>query len=37
VLIRSDYRHRFGSFSGSLGDVELARGLGVVEEHDARW
>lgn len=37
LLIRSDYRHQFGSFSGVLGDVELASGLGVMEEHDARW
>ena len=37
LLIRSDYRHRFGSFSGSLGGVELASGLGVMEEHDALW
>jgi Protein of unknown function (DUF2804) len=37
LLIRSRYRHRFGSFSGSLGGVELARGLGVMEEHDAVW
>lgn len=37
LLIRSDYRHRFGSFSGALGGVALARGLGVMEEHDARW
>jgi len=37
LLIRSDYRHRFGSFSGSLGGAELARGLGVMEEHDAHW
>lgn len=37
LLIRSRYRHRFGSFSGSLGGVELAAGLGVMEEHDARW
>ncbi|MFL5872626.1 MAG: DUF2804 domain-containing protein [Solirubrobacterales bacterium] len=37
LLIRSDYRHRFGSFSGSLGGAELARGLGVMEEHDALW
>jgi hypothetical protein len=37
VLVRSRYRHRFGSFSGSLGDVELAQGLGVMEEHDAVW
>lgn len=37
LLIRSRYRHRFGSFSGSLGGVELAEGLGVMEEHDAVW
>jgi uncharacterized protein DUF2804 len=37
LLIRSRYRHRFGSFSGSLGGLELAEGLGVMEEHDARW
>ncbi|HEY5941964.1 MAG TPA: DUF2804 family protein [Solirubrobacterales bacterium] len=37
LLIRSDYRHQFGSFSGSLGGVELGEGLGVMEEHDARW
>jgi len=37
LLIRSRYRHRFGSFAGSLGGVELATGLGVMEEHDARW
>lgn len=37
LLIRSRYRHRFGSFSGSLGGLTLARGLGVMEEHDALW
>ncbi|HET8955616.1 MAG TPA: DUF2804 family protein [Solirubrobacterales bacterium] len=37
LLIRSRYRHRFGSFAGRLGGVELASGLGVMEEHDARW
>jgi hypothetical protein len=37
LLIRSRYRHRFGSFSGAVGGVELAQGLGVMEEHDARW
>lgn len=37
LLIRSDYRHRFGSFSGSLDGLALASGLGVMEEHDARW
>ncbi len=37
LLIKSRYRHRFGGFSGSLGGVELATGLGVMEEHDALW
>jgi uncharacterized protein DUF2804 len=37
LLVRSRYRHRFGSFSGSLGGLELARGAGVMEEHDALW
>lgn len=37
LLIRSRYRHRFGSFGGWLGGVEVAEGLGVMEEHDARW
>jgi hypothetical protein len=37
LLFRSRYRHNFGSFSGSLGGVELSAGLGVMEEHDAVW
>ncbi|HWB69700.1 MAG TPA: DUF2804 family protein [Solirubrobacterales bacterium] len=37
LLVRSRYRHRFGSFSGALGGVELSEGLGVMEEHDALW
>lgn len=37
LLVRSRYRHRFGSFSGRLGGVELAEGLGVMEQHDALW
>lgn len=37
LLIRSRYRHRFGRFSGHLGGIELAEGLGVMEEHDALW
>lgn len=37
VLLRSRYRHRFGSFSGSLDGIELASGLGVMEQHDAVW
>jgi uncharacterized protein DUF2804 len=37
LLIRSRYRHRFGSFSGTLAGLTLASGLGVMEEHDALW
>ncbi len=37
LLIRSRYRHRFGVFSGSLDGIELASGLGVMEQHDALW
>ncbi len=37
LLFRSRYRHRFGSFSGSLDGLPLAEGLGVMEEHDAVW
>jgi Domain of unknown function (DUF2804), C-terminal len=37
LLIRSRYRHRFGSFAGTLGGLTLADGLGVMEEHDALW
>jgi hypothetical protein len=38
LLVRSDYRAPFGTFSGVLpGGVELVDGLGVVEQHRARW
>jgi hypothetical protein len=37
LLIRSRYRHRFGSFSGRLDGIELDEGLGVMEEHAAVW
>jgi hypothetical protein len=37
LVFRSSYRHRFGSFSGALGELDLAEGLGVMEQHDARW
>lgn len=37
LLLRSRYRLRFGAFSGSLEGLPLAAGLGVMEEHDARW
>jgi Domain of unknown function (DUF2804), C-terminal len=32
------YRQPFGAFAGSLaGGIELERGLGVMEHHDAHW
>jgi len=36
-LIRSDYVHRFGTFTGSLDGIELESAAGVMEEHDAIW
>lgn len=38
ILIRSRYRHRFGTFRGRLeGGIELAEAYGVMETHEARW
>jgi hypothetical protein len=38
LILASDYRAPFGSFSGALpGGIALAHGLGVVEHHRARW
>lgn len=38
LIVSSDYRAPFGSFSGTLpGGVELAHGLGVIEHHRAKW
>ena len=37
LLLRSSYRLRFGSFSGSLDGLPLADGLGVMEAHRAVW
>ena len=37
LLIKSSYTHRFGAFSGYLGGIELASGLGVMERHSALW
>ena len=36
-LVKSDYIHRFGTFSGVLDGIELAEGAGVMEEHSAVW
>ena len=38
LIVASDYRQPFGTFSGTLPDgTELARGYGVMERHQARW
>lgn len=38
LLVSSEYRQPFGTFSGVLPDgSELAHGLGVMEHHRARW
>jgi hypothetical protein len=38
LIVGSDYRAPFGTFSGTLpGGTPLAHGLGVVEHHRARW
>jgi hypothetical protein len=38
ILLRSDYRAPFGTFSGTLpGGIELSHGLGVSEHHTASW
>ena len=37
LMVRSRYRQPFGTFSGRLGEVELAEGYGVMEDHDVWW
>jgi len=38
LIVASDYRAPFGTFSGVLpGGIELASGRGVMEHHRARW
>ena len=38
LIVKSDYRAPFGSFSGTLpGGIPLAHGVGVVEHHRALW
>jgi Protein of unknown function (DUF2804) len=37
LVVRSRYRHVFGSFTGMLAGLELSSGLGVMEEHEATW
>jgi hypothetical protein len=38
LVMRSDYRQPFGTFTGTLpGGLELAEGYGVMERHDVHW
>jgi hypothetical protein len=38
MFVSYSYRQPFGTFTGGLaGGIELARGFGVMEHHDARW
>lgn len=38
AFVEYSYRQPFGAFTGTLpGGIELERGLGVVEHHDAHW
>jgi uncharacterized protein DUF2804 len=38
AFVRYSYRQPFGTFTGRLpGGLELERGLGVMEHHDAHW
>ena len=38
LIVRSNYRAPFGTFSGALpGGISLSQGLGVVEHHRALW
>lgn len=36
-LIRSEYVHRFGTFTGSLDGIGIASATGVMEEHEVVW
>jgi hypothetical protein len=38
LIVRSNYRQPFGTFSGTLpGGEQLGAGWGVMEEHDVHW
>jgi hypothetical protein len=37
LVLRSSYRQPFGTFSGRLLDLDLAKGHGVTEHHDVWW
>ena len=38
LVIRSNYRHPFGTYSGTLpGNIQLRNAYGVMEDHDVYW
>lgn len=37
ILIDSEYRQPFGTFTGSIAGIPLQDGHGVMEYHDVRW
>jgi hypothetical protein len=38
IVVRSEYRQPFGTFSGKLPNgIALSQAHGVMEEHDAWW
>jgi hypothetical protein len=36
-LVSSEYRAPLGTFSGTVGGIELRSGIGVMESHEAVW
>lgn len=36
-LVSSEYRAPLGTFTGTVGGIELRSGVGVMESHDATW
>ena len=37
VLMSSEYEQPFGTFTGTLEDLELREGFGVMERHAVSW
>jgi len=37
VLMSSEYEQPFGTFTGTLEDLELREGYGVMERHAVAW
>jgi hypothetical protein len=37
LLVRSTYRHCFGTFQGALDGIAVSEARGVMESHDALW